>query len=312
MSYIDPRDKLDIVKRPTIQVIRLYSLIHHLETHLLKNKQNEELIELINEINKIIRVINDIPHEEEVVNKYVPIGLLTLEEEDISIDEIKILISEFRASLEKSVMEQLEPTYKRKRPILVANINKFPYFTHPLEKLLDGYKYMRGEIPCIITVPHSKPPFHDQKTLPIAKDIAKKSRAHLIYTNISRIYIDYNRRYARYTPFRRRISSLIKEHNIKLLLDIHGRERNDIDVEIGWAEGMTASIKTIYKLLNILDRKGLSYKYEETIFSGGDIIRYHSIPGRNEAIQLELSYKARTKKREILTDTIVEFIEEVI
>ena len=309
MSFIYYPEKYDLDIKPVIQAIKLYALLKQFEELLIRKKDIDDTFKIYGKIKEEIKIISSLPHEENVVYRYFPIGQYLLEDKP---DEKELLeyLRELSASIEKGIIELSEAIYEGGGKITST---KPPHllFTYPLEKLVKGFRYIRGERSCIISIPHSKPPFHDKGTLPLGKEIAKKTGSHLIYSLISRLYMDYNRDYSRLTPYRRFISRVIREEGIKLLIDLHGKEEDEVDIEIGWANGMTATNRTLKTLIKILDEQGISYKYEDIRLSGGDIIRYHSLPNRNEALQLEISYHARTKKRSRIVKAVSKFITEV-
>ncbi len=310
MSFIHYPEKSDIDIKPVIQAIRLYALLNQFEEILVRKRDLEDLNNLYRRIKEEIKIISSIPHEENVVHRYFPIGPYLLDDIPKE-EEILEYIRELSSSIEKGIMEISEAISTGAGGKVVSTKPPNMLFTYPIEKLVKGYRYIPGSRPCLISIPHAKPPLHDKGTLPLGREIASKTHCHLIYSTISRVYVDYNRDYSRLTPYRRMISKVIREENIKILIDLHGKEEDDVDIEIGWANGMTASNRTLKKLIKILDEHGITYKYEDIRLSGGDIIRYHSLPRRNEALQLEISYSARKKMRGKLVKAISKFITEV-
>lgn len=105
-------------------------------------------------------------------------------------------------------------------------------------KSTDGYTYIKGKIPVIISAPHSlRQPLRnssknsngykpaDKYTGAIAKIIAEKTGAHVIYksayTGIDDNYMSEEESGTIRTPYRDKIEEIIKENDIKLLIDIH-------------------------------------------------------------------------------------------
>ena len=301
------KEKIGIEIKPAIYNLRLYSEVRMLIEDL-ESGYKEGIYRHLNNIKELIGIISGTEYENAIIEKYFPVGLLTSPDQ-IDIDRLILYLSELTSSIEKGLMEQGEyggttPTNK-KALYTYYEIS----FIYPLEELVKGYEYVPGDKKCLVSVPHCHPPFNDVNTLSIGRDIASRTGSHLIYSKLSRIYTDYNRRYSRLTPYRRVISKLIRDMGIKLVLDIHGAKDDDIDIEIGYAFGATASQETVRLLAKILNKHGLSYKYEDVKFTGGDIIRYHSIVGRNEALQLEISSRIRRENKETVVDAITEFIE---
>ncbi len=301
-------EKTGVEIRPALHNLRLYSEIQMLLEDIEQNWITG-IKRHVKNIEELIKLISKDDYEKTLLEKYFPIGLLT-SEDTINIEKLKHYLSELSSSIEKTIIEIGE--YGKR-----GRISKRPLysyyemaFTYPLEKLIHAYSYIKGSNRCIIVVPHCHPPFHDAWTLEIGRKIAANTDSHLIYSKLSRIYMDYNRRHSRLTPFRRTLSKVIREEGIDLLIDIHGSKNDEVDIEIGYASGASASIKTIKQLSETLKKYGLTHEYIDVKFTGGDIIRYHSIIGRNEAIQLEISNLARTRKRDKVIKSISEFIKK--
>ncbi len=310
MSYIYYSEKYGVHIKPVVEAIRLYALLKQFEELLVRRRNDIELKNLYNKIVDEIKLIEKYSHEENTVYKYFPIGFLL--EDSLSRSELVEYIREMSSSIEKGITELSEATIKHVESKAISSRPPNTLFIYPLEKLMKGYKYIKEERNCLISIPHSKAPFHDKGILSLGRELAKEARCHMIYSLISRVYTDYNRGYARLTPYRRVISYIIKEKNIRILIDLHGKEEDSIDVDIGWANGMAASYKTLSKLLKSLDKYILSYLYESTRLTGGDIIRYHSLLDKCEAFQLEISYNARTNKKDRILKALNEFIEKMM
>ncbi len=301
------KEKSGIEIKPALYNLRLYSEVMMLIEDL-RTGWKEGILRHLSTIKEIIKIISKSEYENALLEKYFPVGILT-SEENLDINRLILYLRELSSSIEKGLIELGEyggrtPTNKK-----VLYTYYEIGFIYPLEELTKGYVYVPGENRCIISVPHCHPPFHDIGTLIIGKEIAKSTNSHLIYSKLSRIYTDYNRRYSRLTPYRRIISKLIREQNIQLIIDVHGAKKDEIDIEIGYAFGATASQRTVNLLTKILENYGLTYKYQDVKFTGGDIIRYHSIVGRNEAIQLEISSHTRKEKKDEVVQAISKFIQ---
>lgn len=114
----------------------------------------------------------------------------------------------------------------------------------------NGYTYIKGVKPIIISVPHSvKQPVRgnyndgygyksaELYTGAIAKIIAEKTGAHVIYKS------SYNGQDDNYstgeTPYRKKIKEIVNSNNIKLMIDVHGfndSNKNQV-IELGTAYG---------------------------------------------------------------------------
>lgn len=102
-----------------------------------------------------------------------------------------------------------------------------------------GYIYKKGTIPVLISAPHSiKQPardnynvdgykLQDTYTGAIAKILSEKTGAHVIYkssyTGVDDNYITSSNNGGSYkTPYRNKIEDIIKNNEIKLVIDLHG------------------------------------------------------------------------------------------
>lgn len=301
------KEKTGIEIKPALNNLRLYSEVLMLIEDI-NTGWREGVAKHLTNIKELTKAISRNEYENSLLEKYFPIGLLTSEDQ-LDLHQLILYLRELSSSIEKGLIELGEygggTSASRRKLYAYYEIG----FIYPLEELVKGYTYMPGKNRCIVSVPHCHPPFHDTKTLNISKEIARKTESHLIYSNISRIYTDYNRRYSRLTPYRRIISKLIRKQNIQLLLDIHGAKKEEIDIEIGYVFGATASETTVKLLAKTLEEHGFTYKYHDVRLTGGDIIRYHSIIGRSEAIQIEISRKVRRERGKEIIGAISRFIE---
>lgn len=102
-----------------------------------------------------------------------------------------------------------------------------------------GYVYKKGTIPVLISVPHSiKQPargvynvngykLQDTYTGAIGKILSEKTGAHIIYkssyTGVDDNYVTLSNNGETYkTPYRNKIEDIIKNNEIKLVIDLHG------------------------------------------------------------------------------------------
>jgi len=294
--------------KPLTLVIRLYSQLNMFIDALINDRVHTKYIE---EINNLVSQLSRDDRGGDIIKKYFPVGLYLLEDKPKKGDLI-LYLHELASSIEKGIIDELEK-HRSIEKVKYGQLRYiYPILTVPLIQLLEGYEYIPGSVEALISIPHCTPPMHDRYTLDIGMKIAGKTGSHIIYSKISRLYVDYNRSIARLTPYRRVISRVIREKNIRILLDIHGEAEGDVDIEIGYASGISAKRRTIDLLCRILGEHGLTYISEDSRFTGGDIIRYHSILGRNEAIQLEISKLVREERVELIADALAKFINSYL
>ncbi len=170
------------------------------------------------------------------------------------------------------------------------------------EVRLRGYVEVRGTRPILLTAPHAQGPGADVFTGEIAWWVAQISGCYALIGTVSRKSrlpgedrpADYNREWARDTPFRRRISELIEEHGIRFIVDLHGMESDPVrpEIDVGALGGEAAQGELVSKIVERLEECGFDVGFEQE-FCGGDILEYHCDGERVQGIQLELSDELR-------------------
>ncbi|WP_456482034.1 N-formylglutamate amidohydrolase [Methanopyrus sp.] len=166
---------------------------------------------------------------------------------------------------------------------------------------INGYMELTGTRPVLITAPHAQGPGADVFTGEIAWKVAQVTGAHALVATVSRRAkledgnpADYNREWARDTPFRRRIDELIRRYGIRFIVDVHGMESDPVrpDVDLGALGGRSAKGKLVSKIVKRLEEAGFDVGFEQE-FQGGDILEYHCDGERVQGVQLELSEELR-------------------
>ncbi|MBQ7105103.1 MAG: N-formylglutamate amidohydrolase [Bacilli bacterium] len=176
-----------------------------------------------------------------------------------------------------------------------------------------------GKIPILITAPHTMKQ--------IKKDEIKQKE---VYTKAIALYLhqlldtyclikitdtglDANR--DNHDDFKNTLIYLIKAHNIKLVLDLHGaRKERDFDVEFGTLNNLSADYSTIKELEKAFINNGLTNIKHNDPFKGGAITQYLYNIKDVDVIQLEINsnYRNLDKPNNIkkLCESLVDFIKE--
>ncbi len=166
---------------------------------------------------------------------------------------------------------------------------------------INGYIELTGTRPVLITAPHAQGPGADVFTGEIAWKVAQATGAYALVATVSRRAkledgnpADYNREWARNTPFRRRIDELIKRYGVRFIIDVHGMESDPVrpDVDLGTLGGRSVKGKLVSKIVKRLEEAGFDVGFEQE-FQGGDILEYHCDGERVQGVQLELSEELR-------------------
>ncbi len=107
-----------------------------------------------------------------------------------------------------------------------------------------AFRYLPGKRPVLISAPHGALHWRqggwkgeDEYTAALAHVLAKETGAHALYT-VRRIRPDPN--FEDDSDYKRTLAQLIREHDIELILDLHGaRRRRDFGLELGTMSGVT-------------------------------------------------------------------------
>jgi hypothetical protein len=102
----------------------------------------------------------------------------------------------------------------------------------------DSFRYQPGERPVLISAPHGALHWRrgawkgeDEYTAAFAHVLAEHTGAHALYT-VRRIRPDPN--FEDVSDYKRALARLLREHNIELVLDLHGARRGrDFGLELG-------------------------------------------------------------------------------
>ncbi len=185
----------------------------------------------------------------------------------------------------------------------------------------DNFKILKGTIPIMISVPHSKKHLRDgmvknneHNTARIAKLLYCLTNCHLIYAYKQG---DNDHNYDESSNYKKKLKAYIKENNIKILIDIHGMA-DSYDIELGTNhyqnifndKDIINNIKDIFYKNNIknvfVDRKFKAKRHNT-------ISNYINKECNIKTIQLEIGPKYRKiKLRPKSFNKIIISLEEII
>ena len=183
------------------------------------------------------------------------------------------------------------------------------------EEIENDFIILKGNIPILFSAPHTMIQnredgtikFNEPYTKAILLYLNKYFRTYSIIKNID-TGIDSNRdNYDKYNVEMRR---LIKEHNIKLVIDIHGAAKErEFDVEFGTLNNLSADFSTIKELEEAFIENGITNISYNEPFKGGAITQ--GIFGLTDidVIQLEINGKFRDSNNLDLLNKLINSLE---
>ena len=148
-----------------------------------------------------------------------------------------------------------------------------------LEKINGVFDYLlvKGEIPVLITAPHTMEQVRSDGTIKYSEPFTKAIALYLNKVCSSSYLIkikdtgkDSNR--DNHDEFKEDLVNFVKDNNIKLVIDLHGADHNrDFDVEFGTMDNLTADISTIKELEEAFVHNGIVNIEHNSPFKGGAI-----------------------------------------
>lgn len=179
-----------------------------------------------------------------------------------------------------------------------------------------------GSIPVLFTAPHTMEQVHSdgyiKNSEPFTKAIAlylnkKCDSSYLV--KIKDTGLDSNR--DNHDEFKKLLFDVVKENNIKLVIDLHGADHNrDFDVEFGTMNNLSADYTTLKELEEAFVHNGIvNIKYNEP-FKGGAITQYLYNIKDVDVIQIEINGRYRDinhlNELENLCNAIIYFVKEYV
>ncbi len=292
-------DPLEVFK----DLLEFYYLVYRLEENNVGNN-GEILDRTLNILEELLKYQSKIWSR---ILYRAPIELLLLNESHVGKRKAKLLLRSLRNLLEKEILKitRIIRSVKSEEERIILP----PMFYHNPIKLFNAFDYFEGRNRYLIIAAHSTPPLEDAHTVDIASKIAKITGSHLLISKISRVDYDYNSYYSRISPFRRLIERLIFSNRVKFIIDIHGYNiPEEYDVRLGFGTIINKERKTVKRLLQSFEEQGLNTIVDTSRFHGGDIVFYHSIPPKINAVQVEINVKTRKHKRNKVINALVNFM----
>jgi N-formylglutamate amidohydrolase len=187
-------------------------------------------------------------------------------------------------------------------------------------ELTNDYKISMGNIPILFTAPHTMEQVRSdgsiKKAEPYTKAIALYLNKHMNTYSMIKLQdtgLDSNR--DNHDDFKNKLLNLVDEHNIKLVIDLHGASVNrEFDVEFGTMNNLTADFSTINELKEAFIENGITKISFNNPFKGGAITQYLYNKKDIDVIQLEINYKYRDysnlENLKLLIESLSNFIKQ--
>jgi hypothetical protein len=187
-------------------------------------------------------------------------------------------------------------------------------------ELTNDYKISMGNIPILFTAPHTMEQVRNdgsiKKAEPYTKAIALYLNKHMNTYSMIKLQdtgLDSNR--DNHDEFKNKLLNLVDEHNIKLVIDLHGASVNrEFDVEFGTMNNLTADFSTINELKEAFIENGITKISFNNPFKGGAITQYLYNKKDIDVIQLEINYKYRDysnlENLKLLIESLSNFIKQ--
>lgn len=164
----------------------------------------------------------------------------------------------------------------------------------------DIYLMKIGEVPVILTAVHTMEQVKDNGeikyaepfTKAIARYVAEKVNCSYFIKTID-TGIDSNK----ITPdgFKDELLKLIKEHHIKLLIDLHGaKSEREFDVEFGTLNNLSIDVTTVKSLESSFIANGVTNIQYNNPFKGGGITQTVFDQTNIDIVQIEINKRFRS------------------
>ena len=187
-------------------------------------------------------------------------------------------------------------------------------------ELSDDYTILKGNVPILFSAPHTMYQLRDDGSTKLKEPYTKAIALYLNkYCNTYAIVknndtgIDSNRdNYDQYNVEMRR---LIKENNIKLVIDLHGASKDrKFDIEFGTLNNLSADFSTIKELEEAFTENHINNSNYNNPFKGGAITQGIYSLDYVDVIQIEINGKYRDynniKQLENLIQSLQNFVKQ--
>jgi len=182
------------------------------------------------------------------------------------------------------------------------------------------YIIKEGILPIILTAPHTMIQTKEDGTIKLDEPYTKAITKYIgDYTKCSYLikvkdtYIDSNK--DNIDEFKIKLTELIKKHDIRLLIDIHGASRDrNFDVELGTLNNLSADYSTIEELKDAFIEHGVKNIETNNPFKGGGITQYIYLDTNIDVIQIEINRNYRDVNKienmEKICNALISFIKQ--
>ena len=182
----------------------------------------------------------------------------------------------------------------------------------------NDYVVLKGEIPILFSTPHTMLQKREDGTKkldePYTKAISLYLNKHCKTYSIVKINdtgIDSNR--DNYDDYNVEMRRLIKDNNIKLVIDLHGASKErDFDVEFGTLNNLSADFSTIKELEEAFYENGITNIMHNDPFKGGAITQGVFGLTDVDVIQLEINGRFRDYNNLELLYQLIKSLEKFI
>lgn len=166
-------------------------------------------------------------------------------------------------------------------------------------KFDEDYVMLKGSIPILFSAPHTMYQLRDDGTAKLKEPYTKAIALYLNkYCNTYAIIknndtgIDSNR--DNYDEYNVEMRRLIKENNIRLVIDLHGASKDrNFDIEFGTLNSLSADFSTIKELEEAFTENGINNINHNNPFKGGAITQGIYALNDVDVIQIEINGKYR-------------------
>lgn len=187
----------------------------------------------------------------------------------------------------------------------------------------NDYKYKSGTIPVLISAPHSVKQYRnntykeaDVYTGALAKTLHKTTGAHVIYKTKVKGDENYT---TRETAYRKKIKSIVKNDDIKVIIDLHGMSSHRKSyIDIGTGNSSNINLLGQNYILSLIKSSFSSTNYSvNKYFKGGGSNTISTYCSKNlgvPTVQLEINGKYRTtdsKKFTYMVNTLTKAINNL-
>lgn len=192
-----------------------------------------------------------------------------------------------------------------------------------LENQEKSFKVIKGKIPIIVSAPHSikqlrkgKVKGAEYQTGAIVSILAEETKCFAIYKTYN------NQDDANYdienNEYKEEIKHIVKEDNIKILLDIHGaKDEHSFDIDLGTAygENINNNIEILKSLRDCFKKYKIENVTENETFKADSIrtiSKYINKKTKIPCIQLEISWKYRNLDNLDNIERLIKALKEFI